>query len=128
MKKIFYIIIGLFIFCTTNSYGQLFHKKKQTASGKSGTYESQKHRDAFSGKSKKGPNVYSPNGPGTKSKSNYYKYSTSKKKSKRGKKQAVFSSKKKRYKSTVTTPGGSKDKGAKTSSGGRKSGKGRKKK
>jgi len=129
MKKVFYIIIGLFIFCTTNSYGQLFHKKKQTASGKAGTYESSKHRDAFSGKSKRGPNIYSSNGPSTKSKSNYYRYSTSKKKLKKGKKKPVFSSKKRRYKSTVTGPsGGGKDKGAKTSSGGRKSGKGRKKK
>ncbi len=80
----------------------------------------------FKSQSKKGPNIYSSNPPMTKSRGKLYVHSISKKKIK-GKKKSLFSSKKKRYKSTVSGPKGTKDKGAKESSGGRKSGKGRKK-
>jgi len=80
----------------------------------------------FTSSSKKGPNIYSSKPPLTKSRSKLYVHSISKKRIK-GKKRPIFSSKKKRYKSTVSGPKGSKDKGAKESSGGRKSGKGRKK-
>lgn len=81
----------------------------------------------FKSASKKGPNIYSSKPPLTKSRSKLYAHSISRKKIK-GKKRPLFSSKKKRYKATVAGPKGSgKDKGAKESSGGRKSGKGRKK-
>ena len=109
MKHIIYILIGLFIICfsANESFGQ-------------------KKRDAFSGKSKKGPNIYSSKAPRTKSRSKLYGHSISKKKLKR-KNKSVFSSSKSRYKSVNSKPKGKGDKGAKSSSGGRKSGKGRKK-
>ena len=118
MKHLIYILIGLFIICSTanDSYGQFF-KKKGTSSAN--------RRDAFSGKSKKGPNIYSSKGPKTKSRSKLYGHSISKKRLKT-KNNSVFSSRKRRYKSAI--PSKPKvDKGSKGSSGARKSGKGRKK-
>jgi len=80
----------------------------------------------FTSQSKKGPNVYSSKPPRTKSRTKLYGHSVSKKKIK-GKKRSVFSSRKKRYGSIVSGAKGGKDKGSKSSKGGRKSGKGRKK-
>lgn len=118
MKYVIYILIGLFTLCLTanSSYGQFWKKKGNTT----------KSRDAFSGKSKKGPNVYSSKPPRTKSRSKLYGHSITKKRLKK-KNKAVFSSSKRRYKSVNSKPKGKGDKGAKSSSGGRKSGKGRKK-
>lgn len=76
----------------------------------------------FKSESKKGPNVYSPKGPRSKSRTKRYGHSISKKKSKR--KNAVFSGTKKRYGSAVS---GAKEKSGKSASGGSKSRKGRKK-
>jgi hypothetical protein len=115
MKKVIYILIGLFILCGTDSFAQ----KKSTTS---------KHRDAFSGKRKKGPNVESSGGPRTKSKSKLYRHSVSKKSLKGKKKQPVFSSKKRRYKSATSAPKGKDKDKSRKSSGGRKSNKGRNKK
>jgi hypothetical protein len=119
MKHLIYILIGLFIICSTSnkSYGQFWKKKGATSS---------KKRDAFAGKSKKGPNIYSSKGPRTKSRSKLYGHSISKKRLKR-KNKSVFSSSKRRYKSTVNSKPNKGDKGGKRASGGRKSGKGRKK-
>jgi len=118
MKHLIYILIGLFVICSTSktSYGQ-FWKKKATTS---------KSRDAFAGKSKKGPNIYSSKPPRTRSRSKLYGHSISKKKLKK-KNKSVFSSTKRRYKSVNSKPKGKGDKGAKSATGGRKSGKGRKK-
>jgi len=80
----------------------------------------------FKSQSKKGPNIYSSKPPRSKSRSKLYGHSVSKKKIK-GKKGSLFSSKKKRYGSFTSGSSGGKDKGAKSSKGGRKSGKGRKK-
>ena len=80
----------------------------------------------FKSQSKKGPNIYSSKPPRTKSRSKLYGHSISKKKIK-GKKGSVFSSKKKKYGSFTSGSNGGKDKGDKSSKGGRKSGKGRKK-
>jgi len=127
MKNLFIILIGLFIFCSSNAYGQFWKKKGSgSASAKAGNYEAPKHRDAFSGKSKKGPNIKSSKKPRTKSKSKLYQHSISRKPVK-FKNQSVFSSKKRRYKSATAKPKSSDKNSAKTSSGGRKSGKGRKK-
>jgi len=65
MKHLIYIIIGIFIICATssNSFGQR-----------------KKNKDAFSGKSKKGPNIFSSKPPRGKSKSKLYGHSISKKK------------------------------------------------
>ena len=121
MKHLVYILIGLFVLCSTanNSHGQFWKKKSATSA---------KKRDAFAGKSKKGPNIYSSRGPRTKSRSKLYGHSISKKKLKT-KNKSVFSSSKRRYKSVNAKPGkGSKgSKGSKSATGGRKSGKGRKK-
>ncbi len=127
MKNLVVILIGLFIFCSSNAYGQFWKKKGSgSASAKSGSYEAPKHRDAFSGKSKKGPNIKSTKKPRTKSKSKLYQHSISRKPVKL-KNNSVFSSKKRRYKSATAKPKGSDKNSSKTSSGGRKSGKGRKK-
>lgn len=126
MKNLLVILIGLFVFCSSNAYGQFWKKKSGSASGKAGTYEAPKHRDAFSGKSKKGPNIKSSKKPRTKSKAKLYQHSVSKKPIKL-KHNSVFSSKKRRYKSATAKPKSSDKNKAKTSSGGRKSGKGRKK-
>lgn len=127
MKNLLVILISLFVFCSTNAYGQFWKKKSSgSASAKAGTYDAPNHRDAFSGKSKKGPNITSTKKPRTKSKAKLYQHSVSKKPVKL-KNQSVFSSKKRRYKSATAKPKSSdKNKGS-TSSGGRKSGKGRKK-
>ena len=125
MKNLIYILIGLFVLCGTNSYGQLFKKKNGSVSAtrKSGT-SSGGTKDAFTGKSKKGPNIYS-SGSRSKNKSKAYQASTSRKKL-RKKNKSVFSSKKRRYKFVNSKPP-KEDQGAKSSKGGRKSGKGRKK-
>ncbi len=80
----------------------------------------------FTSQSKKGPNIYSSKPPRSKSRGKLYAHSVSKKKIK-GKKGSIFSSKKKRYGSFTSGSSGGKDKGDKSSKGGRKSGKGRKK-
>jgi hypothetical protein len=77
----------------------------------------------FKSQSKKGPNIYSSKPPRTKSRNKLYGHSISKKKTKR--KGSIFSTKK-RY-GSFTTGSGGKSKGDKSSKGGRKSGKGRKK-
>jgi hypothetical protein len=130
MRYLIYIVISLFVVCgcTSESYGQFWKKKSSTASAtrKSGGSAGGKKRDAFAGKSKKGPNIYSSKPPRTKSKSKLYAHSVSKKRLKKGH-GSTFSSKKRRYKMVNSKPKGKGDSGAKSSSGGRKSGKGRKK-
>ena len=80
----------------------------------------------FTSSSKKGPNIQVDNGSGNgKSKSKNYLHSTSRKKIK-GKRGSPFSSSKARYGKTVNTKTNKKDKKGEAS-GGRKSGKGRKK-
>lgn len=80
----------------------------------------------FTSSSKKGPNIDVDNGSGAgKSKSKNYQHSTSKKKIK-GKKSSPFSSSKARYGKTVNVKTNKQDKSGEAS-GGRKSGKGRKK-
>ena len=80
----------------------------------------------FKSQSKKGPNIYSSKPPRTKSRSKLYGHSISRKRMK-GKKGPIFSSKKKRYGSVTSGSKGGKNKEDKSSKGGRKSGKGRKK-
>jgi len=128
MRYVVYIIIGLFVFCFTGnqSYGQFWKKKNTSVSAKRGGGSAHKNKDSFAGKSKKGPNIYSSKPPRTKSRSKLYSHSVSKKRLKKNNASA-FSSKKRRYKSVNATPKGKGDSGAKSSSGGRKSGKGRKK-
>lgn len=126
MKHLFIIFFGLFLFLSTDSYGQFWKKKNGSASGKSGSYEAPKNRDAFRGKNKKGPNINSPGSPKSKSKSKMYQHSVSKKPVKI-KHNSEFSSSKRRYKSATAKPKNSGKDGSQTSSGGRKSGKGRKK-
>lgn len=129
MRYLIYIVIGLFVVCfTTNeAQAQFWKKKSGTASatrksgGKGGTT-----RDSFSGKSKKGPNIYSSKPPRTKSKSKLYTHSVSRKKLKKSR-GSSFSSKKRRYKMINAKPKGKGDSAPGGSSGGRKSGKGRKK-
>ncbi len=117
MKHLIYILIGFFVLCSTasSSYGQ----KGRVVTIYKG--------DSFSAKSKKGPNIHSSKGPRTKSRSKLYSHSISKKKLK-NKNRSVFSSKKRRYKSLNAKPKGKGDKGTKSATTGRKSGKGRKKK
>jgi hypothetical protein len=110
MRHLIYILIGLFVLCATANSG----------------YGQKKKKDAFAGKSKKGPNIYSSKPPKGKSRSKLYGHSVSKKKRK-NKGAKGFSSTKGRYKSTVGAKPKKGDKGAPGSSGGRKSGKGRKK-
>ena len=127
MKKVVYILIGLFVLCGTNSYGQFWKKKKGAVSTTRKTEGSSgKSGDAFKRKSKKGPNIYSSKPPRTQSQSKLYVHSISKKRLKK-KNKSVFSSKKRRYKFINAKPKGKGDGGAKSSKGGRKSGKGRKK-
>jgi len=116
MKSLVYILIGLFVLCGTsnNAHGQFWKKKNNTS----------KKADSFSSKSKKGPNIKSSKGPRGKDKGSAYEHSVSKKKFK-GKKGSGFSSTKRRYKSALNTK--SSGKGDRNSSGGRKSGKGRRK-
>ncbi|MCB0380083.1 MAG: hypothetical protein KDD29_06575 [Flavobacteriales bacterium] len=128
MKYLFIILIGVFTLCFSNTASAQFWKKKGSGSvsAKSSTYEAPKHRDAFSGKNKKGPNITSTKKPRTKSKAKLYSHSISKKPVKL-KNQSVFSSKKRRYKSAVAKPKSKDKNSAGSSGGGRKSGKGRKK-
>ncbi|MBI2281534.1 MAG: hypothetical protein HYU68_12730 [Bacteroidetes bacterium] len=126
MKHILIIFLGLFLFCSTNSYGQFWKKKNGSASASSSTYDAPNNKDSFRGKNKKGPNVKSPGSPKSKSKSKLYQQSTSKKNIKL-KNNSEFSSSKRRYKSATAKPKNSDKNGSQTSSGGRKSGKGRKK-
>lgn len=105
MKKILYILITLFVLVGISSCGG--------------------SKDAFEGKSKKGPNVYS-SGSRSGNKSKAYSASVSKKKRKKGSGGSAFSSKKRRYKFVNTKPKKG-DSGSKSSKGGRKSGKGKKK-
>jgi len=126
MKNILYILIPFFVLFSTASYGQFWKKKTGSVSAKaSGGTKSRAKRDAFSGKSKKGPNVKTSKQPRfkRKNKKNNYKHSVSVKKIK-GRKQPIFSSKKKRYKSINSKPKGkSSSSSSKSSKGGRKSGK-----
>jgi len=124
--KHFFIILGLLLCYSTNSYGQFWKKKDGTASAKSGSYNAPKNKDSFRGKNKKGPNVNSPGNPNSSSKSRFYQ-SFSSKKNIKFKHNSEFSSSKRRYKSTIAKPKNSNKDGSQTSSGGRKSGKGRKK-
>ncbi|MGE0562077.1 MAG: hypothetical protein AB7O47_09690 [Flavobacteriales bacterium] len=126
MKHLFIVLLGVFLFFSADSYGQFWKKKSGSASGKSGSYEAPKNKDAFKGKNKKGPNVNSPGSPKSKSKSKMYQHSVSKKPVKL-KNNSEFSSSKRRYKSATAKPKNSEKNGSSTSSGGRKSGKGRKK-
>jgi hypothetical protein len=108
MKYLIYILIGLFSICTLAS-----------------SSFAQKSKDAFAGKSKKGPNVYSSKPPKGSSKGKLYGHSISKKKVRKNR-NSIFSSSKRKYKSVKgkSSKGGN---GAPGSSGGRKSGKARKK-
>ena len=124
MKKIVYILIGLFILCGTNSYGQFWKKKSGSVSATKKSGSGSSGKDSFKGKSKKGPNVYS-GGSRSGNKSKAYSASISKKKRK-GSGGSAFSSKKRRYKFVNSKPPKGDD-GAKSSKGGRKSGKGKKK-
>jgi hypothetical protein len=110
MKHLIYLLIGLLVLCSsaTSSFGQ-----------------NKKNKDAFSGKSKKGPNVYSSKPPKGGSKGKLYNHSISKKKTRKNN-NSVFSSSKRKYKSINSKPSKG-DNSAPGSSGGRKSGKGRKK-
>lgn len=127
MRNWLVILIGVLVLCSGDAYGQFWKKKGGGgASAKAGRYEAPSHRDAFSGKSKKGPNIKSSKKPRTKSKAKLYRHSVSRKPIKM-KNNSVFSSKKRRYKSATAKPKSSDKNSAKTSSGGRKSGKGRKK-
>ena len=119
MKNVIYILIGLFVLCGTNSYGQLFKKKEGSVSATRKSHSSSNGtKDAFTGKSKKGPNIYSSKGPRSKSKGKQYQHSISKKQLK-NKNKSVFSSKKRRYKFINAKPP-KEDQGAKSSKGGRK--------
>lgn len=126
MKHFLFILLGFFLFCSTNSYGQFWKKKSGSASASSSTYDAPNNKDSFRGKNKKGPNVNSPGSPKSNSKSKLYQSSVSKKDVKL-KHNSEFSSSKRRYKSATAKPKNSEKDGSQTSSGGRKSGKGRKK-
>lgn len=128
MRHFIYILIALFIICVSanDSHGQFWKKKSNTASATKKTRSGGKHRDAFAGKSKKGPNIYSSKPPKTKSKSKLYAHSVSRKRLKKGG-GGSFSTKKRRYKMVNAKPKGKGSSAPNSSSGGRKSGKGRKK-
>ncbi|MDT8412999.1 MAG: hypothetical protein RQ875_11080 [Vicingaceae bacterium] len=117
----FYILLIIVSLISVSAFGQ--KKNKKTASSSGSSTEVTAKRDAFSGKSKKGPNI-EVDGGGSSNKAKSYKHSISRKKVKRKdmKKQAEFSSKKRRHKSTNSK----KQKGDATSGksrSGRKSGK-----
>lgn len=130
MRHLIYIIITLFVVCSTanESQAQFWKKKSGTASATSKSGGGVRHKDAFAGKSKKGPNVYSSKPPKTKSRSKLYSHSISKKKlNKKRKRGGGFNTSKRRYK-ILKLKGKSKgDPTQSGSSGGRKKGKGRKK-
>jgi len=106
--KICSILLVLLMFCFSPVvYGQ---KKKGAASSSGSSTEVTKKRDAFSGKSKKGPNIETDGVAGnSSSKVKQYKHSVSKKNVKRKdmKKQAEFSSKKSRYNTGANNKKGS---------------------
>lgn len=128
MRYLIYILVGFFVLCCSvnDGYGQFWKKKSNSASATSKSGSGGKHRDAFAGKSKKGPNIYSSKPPRTRSKSKLYAHSISKKKIKKGG-GSSFSTKKRRYKMVNAKPKGKGTSAPNSSSGGRKSGKGRKK-
>ncbi len=128
MRYLIYILISLFVLCVSsnNTHAQFWKKKSGTASAKRGGGSAPKNKDSFTGKSKKGPNIYSSKPPRTKSKSKLYSHSVSKKRLKKNR-GSGFSSSKRRYKSVNTKPKGKGSSAPNSSSGGRKSGKGRKK-
>ncbi|MCB0403012.1 MAG: hypothetical protein KDD41_13070 [Flavobacteriales bacterium] len=131
MRYLIYIFVALFVVCGTanEGYAQFWKKKNGTASSTSkGGSGGGKHRDAFAGKSKKGPNIYSSKPPKTKSRSKLYAHSISKKKLSKKRRQAGnFNSKKSRYKIPNLKSKGDGTSSPNSSSGGRKKGKGRKK-
>lgn len=128
MKYFYIVLVGLFVFSSTEVSAQFWKKKNGSvsATSSSGGSGSSGTRDSFKGKNKKGPNIKSPGSPRSKSKSKLYIHSTSKKPVKL-KNNSEFSSTKRRYKSATAKPKNSEKDGSSTSSGGRKSGKGRKK-
>lgn len=129
MRYLIYILIGLFVACMSVSdvNAQFWKKKSGTASAtKKSSSGGRSKRDAFAGKSKKGPNIKSSKPPRTKSRSKLYAHSVSRKKIK-GRSGSGFSSKKRRYKMVNAKPKGKGSSAPSGSSGGRKSGKGRKK-
>ena len=131
MRYLIYIFISLFVVCSTanEGYAQFWKKKNKgaTSTSKGGT-SGGGSRDAFAGKSKKGPNVYSSKPPKTSSRSKLYAHSISKKKlGKKRRQGGNFNSKKSRYKIPSIKSKGKEGSDSKSSSGGRKKGKGRKK-
>jgi len=129
MRYFIYILIGSFVTCMSVSdvNAQFWKKKSGTASAKKKSSSGgRSKRDAFAGKSKKGPNIKSSKPPRTKSRSKLYTHSVSRKKIK-GRSGSRFSSKKRRYKMVNAKPKGKGSSAPGGSSGGRKSGKGRKK-
>lgn len=129
MRYIFYIFITIFVVCSTaeNGYSQFWKKKNKTASATTKSGSRGKSGDAFSSKSKKGPNIYSSKPPRTKSRSKLYAHSISKKKLKRKRGKGAFNPKKSRYKIPSIKSKGKGTSSPNSSSGGRKKGKGRKK-
>jgi len=129
MRYLIYIVVVVFVTCfsASDANAQFWKKKSGTASAtkKSGSSGGGR-RDAFAGKSKKGPNIKSSKPPRTKSRSKLYAHSVSRKKIK-GRSGSSFSSKKRRYKMVNAKPKGKGSSAPSGSSGGRKSGKGRKK-
>lgn len=129
MRYLIYIVVVVFVTCfsASDANAQFWKKKSGTASAtkKSGSSGGGR-RDAFAGKSKKGPNIKSSKPPRTKSRSKLYAHSISRKKIK-GRSGSSFSSKKRRYKMVNAKPKGKGSSAPSGSSGGRKSGKGRKK-
>ena len=116
-------LIG-FVFLSLLSFSAYAQKKnKKTASSSGSETVVTDKRDAFSGKSKKGPNI-AVDGGGSKNKAKSYKHSISNKRVKRKnlKNQEEFSSKKRRYKSSNKKQKGNSNGGGK-SRGGRKAGK-----
>ena len=130
MRYLIYIFIGLFTICgfSEDAHAQFWKKKSKSASAttKSGGGGG-KSRDAFAGKSKKGPNIYSSKPPKTKSRSKLYAHSISKKKLNRKRRGGSFNAKKSRYKIPSIKSKGKGTSAPNSSSGGRKKGKGRKK-
>lgn len=119
MHKLYLLFIFIF-FISVSVFGQ--KKNKGTASSSGTETEATQKRDAFTRKSKKGPNI-AVDGGGSGKKAKSYKHSISKKRVKRKdrKKQEEFSSKKRRYKSNNKKQKG--DPATGKSRSGRKSGK-----
>ncbi len=131
MRYLIYIFITVFVLCgaTSEGYAQFWKKKSNTASATSkGGSGGGKQRDAFAGKSKKGPNIYSSKPPKSKDRGKLYAHSISKKKlGKKRRQGGAFNSKKSRYKIPNIKSKGDGSSSPNSSSGGRKKGKGRKK-